>query len=347
MSRRVRIGFVGVGGMGQCAHLRNYGAITDCEVVAIAEPRRELAKQVSARYGVAHLYQDADAMVADQQLDALVAPQQFERHGSIVQPLYRFGLPILTEKPLASSVLVGEQMLASLKAGGSWHMVGYHKRSDPATEYAKAAIDSFKASAELGPLQYIRVSMPEGDWVAAGFTDLIRSDERPPDCPADPTAPDMDAETFRRYVAFVNYYIHQVNLLRFLLGEPYRVAFAEPAGRVLGIQSDSGVPGILEMSPYKTTLDWQESVLVAFEHGYVRLDLPAPVALNRPGRVEILRDPGGRPPETVVPQLPWVHAMRRQAENFVAAVRGERKPPCEAAEALADLMIARDYIRML
>jgi hypothetical protein len=41
-----------------------------------------------------------------------------------------------------------------------------------------------------------------------------------------------------------------------------------------------------------------------------------------------------------------VHAMRQQAANFVAAIRGERKPPCEAAEALEDLKIAREYIRL-
>jgi predicted dehydrogenase len=112
---------------------------------------------------------------------------------------------------------------------------------------------------------------------------------------------------------------------------------------VMAIESSSGVPGMLEMSPYKPTLDWQETVLVAFERGYVKIELPAPVALNRPGRVEILRDMPGGVPETVVPQMPWVHAMRRQAENFVAAVRGERKPPCEAAEALEDLRVALDY----
>jgi hypothetical protein len=33
--------------------------------------------------------------------------------------------------------------------------------------------------------------------------------------------------------------------------------------------------------------------------------------------------------------------------NFVAAVRGERQPMCEAAEALEDLRVARDYIRLL
>jgi len=286
-------------------------------------------------------------MVAAERLDALVAPQPFERHGSLVEPLYRFGLPILTEKPLASSVEVGERMLASLAAGGSWHMVGYHKRSDPATEVALAEIDRLKASGELGKLRYIRVTMPEGDWIAEGFVDLIRSAEPVPLVPADAASPDMDADTFRSYVTFVNYYIHQVNLLRHLLGEPYRVTFADPAGVIMAIESESGVPGVLEMSPYKTSIDWQESALIAFEHGYVKLELPAPLAASRPGRVEIFRDPSGGHPETVVPQLPWLHAMRRQAENFVAAVRGERRPPCEAAEALEDLRIARDYIRLL
>ena len=75
-------------------------------------------------------------MIANEKLDALVASQPFDRHGSIVLPLYRFGLPLFTEKPLASSIAVGEKMLAALKAGGSWHMVGYHKRCDPATEAA-------------------------------------------------------------------------------------------------------------------------------------------------------------------------------------------------------------------
>ena len=38
--------------------------------------------------------------------------------------------------------------------------------------------------------------------------------------------------------------------------------------------------------------------------------------------------------------------MRQQAINFVKVVQGEIKPPCEAAEAMEDLKMARDYIRM-
>ena len=343
----VRIGFVGVGTMGQCAHLRNYASLPECHVVALAEVRPELAKRVAERYGVLRVYSSADEMLAAERLDGIVAPQPFDRHGLLIEPLYRAGLPILTEKPLASSIEVGERMLAACRAAGSWHMVGYHKRSDPATEYARAEIDRLRKTGELGRLQFVRITMPAGDWIAGGFYDLVRSDEPMAPLERDPAAGDLDPENYRKYVSFVNYYIHQVNLLRHLLGEPYRVTFADRAGLALVAETESGRTGILEMSPYRTTVEWEERALIAFERGRIQLDLPAPVTLNRPGRVEVLADPGGgATPLVTSPQLPWVHAMRRQAENFVAAIRGQRPPPCEAEEALEDLKVARDYIRL-
>jgi len=158
----------------------------------------------------------------------------------------------------------------------------------------------------------------------------------------------MDAATYRDYETFVNYYIHQVNLLRHLLGEGYHVTHADPSGVLLVGRSEGGVPCAIEMAAYATSLDWQESALVAFEKGYVKLELPAPLALNRPGRVEILKDPGhGATPLITLPQLPWQHAMLNQAENFLRAVRGEMAAPCLAPEALEDLRVAREYIRLL
>ncbi|MCL4506294.1 MAG: Gfo/Idh/MocA family oxidoreductase [Chloroflexi bacterium] len=348
MDSKVRIGFVGVGSMGQCAHLKNYVTLADCEVAAIAELRPELAHRVAERYGIPRVYESAEDMLAHERLDGMVAAQQFSRHGQVIAPLYKAGIPILTEKPLASSVQAGELMLAALKAGGSWHMVGYHKRSDPASMVARNTIDELKQSGELGRMRYVRILMPAGDWVAGGFNDLIQTAEKVPATESDPPAHDMDSATYDAYIAFVNYYIHQVNLLRYLLGEPYRMTYAEPSQVVLAVQSQSGVAGIIEMSPYQTTLGWQESALIAFEHGYIKLELPAPLASNQPGRVEVYRDPGkGKPPSTTAPVLPPVHAMRQQAINYVRAIKGEIKPLCEAAEALEDLRVARDYFRLL
>lgn len=344
----VRVGFVGVGGMGQCAHLHSYAGVPDCQVVAIAELREDLGKRVAARYGVPRTYPSHRELLANEELDAIVASQPYTRHGVLLPDLFEAGIPVLTEKPLARSVEVGEAIVAALEACDATHFVGYHKRSDPATMYARAEIDRLASTGELGPLRYVRILMPAGDWIAGGFRDLLTSDEPMPDLGFDSPPADMDEDTAEAYDSFVNYYIHQVNLMRHLLGEDYTVSYADPAGLVMAVHSQSGIPGVIEMSPYRTTVDWQEEALIAFERGYIRLDLPAPLASNRPGRVTVLRDPGdGVTPETVTPQLPWIHAMGQQALNFVRAVRGQKTPLCQAAEALEDLRVARQYMTLL
>ena len=326
--------------MGQAAHLANYASPSlsaECEVVAIAELRPKLAREVAARYGIPRVYESADELLVKEKLDGIVAPQRFEYHGSIIPPLYKSRIPVLTEKPIASSVAAGEKMLTALQAAGGWHMVGYHKRSDPATMYAKAEIDRLKQSGELGKLRYIRITMPAGDWIAGGFNGLIRSEEKVPE-----TERDTQEDWGSPYFDFVNYYIHQVNLLRHLFGESYKVKFADKAGSLFVAESASGVTGTIELYPYKTELGWDEAALVGFDGGYVKIELPAPLVTNLPGRVEIRTAKG-----TFSPILPPVHAMRQQAINFLRAIKGEIKPLCDATEALQDLLIARDYIHLL
>ncbi len=193
--RKVRIGFVGVGGMGQCAHLKNYITLQNCEVVALAEIRENLGTKVAARYGIPHVYPSHKEMLASEELDGIVASQPFNRHGVIVKELLKAGIPVFTEKPLAASVQVGEEIVKAVQASGTWHMVGYHKRSDPATRAAKAEIERLKSTGELGRMTYVRILMPAGDWVAGGFNDLIKDDAPYPVLEWDPPAPDMDEET--------------------------------------------------------------------------------------------------------------------------------------------------------
>jgi len=347
MSDPVRIGFAGVGSMGQCAHLRNYATIEECEVVAISELRPKLRERVAAKYGVARTYESAAEMIEAESLEGIVASQPFNHHGRLLPPLYAAGIPLFTEKPLAASVEVGQQLIGELKKTDSWHMVGYHKRSDPATMLVIEEIRRAKESGDLGAMKYIRITMPAGDWIAGGFVGMVSTDEQVPPADADPPASDLDEASFGLYVNLVNFYVHQVNLMRYLLGEDYKVTHADSSGVLLVSESDSGIPGVLEMTPFSTSLDWQEVALVCFEKGWFKLTFPAPVAVGRHAELEIFREGGaGGRPETVIPQLPWVSAMRQQAVNFCAAIRGEIEPPCEAEDAMKDLHVLRDYIRL-
>jgi predicted dehydrogenase len=357
--KKVRIGFVGVGGMGQRAHLRNYLTVEDCEVVALAEVREQTGQLVGTRMGIPKVYRNHTEMLAAEQLDGIVASQPFDVHATLLPELYGKVKAIFTEKPISVSVMAGEQLAELAAKTRTVHMVGYHKRSDPATTYALDVISQWKKSGEMGALKYVRILMPAGDWTAGGLVGILNAGDTPTqpilrelaemiDFPGAKTgSPAWEWEGLARdYVGFVNYYIHQVNYMRLMLGEPYKVTFADKSGVLMAVESQSGVTGTIEMTPYRTTIDWEESILVAFEKGYVKIELPAPTTINRAGRVEVFTDPGNASPMRSTPSLPWVHAMRQQAINFVRVCRGEMAPPCTAAEAVEDLKIARDYIRM-
>ncbi|MFO7957744.1 MAG: Gfo/Idh/MocA family oxidoreductase [Candidatus Brocadiia bacterium] len=343
---KVRIGFVGVGTMGQMAHLRNYAVLEDCEVVALADPRAETVARVAERYGVPTTYSDHHALLDAEELDGVVAVLPFNRHAAVLPDLYGRVPCLFTEKPLAVGVEAGRRLARAAEEAGCVHMVGYHKRSDPATERAIEVLSRWRSTGEVGALRYVRITMPPGEWVQGGFTGLIDEGETKPSDATEPPPDDMPEEQAQDYVAFVNYYIHQVNLLRHLMGEPYRVTHADESGVLLVAEGESGTAGVIEMAPYRTSRTWEESALVAFERGYVHLELPAPMALNRAGSVEVYQDPEDEEPQRLRPVLPPVHAMRRQAENFVTVCRGDKDPPCAPEEAVEDLVVARDYIRM-
>jgi len=344
---KLKIGFVGVGFMGQVAHLRNYVSLEDCAVAAIAEIRHRLARMVGERYGVPKIYQDHREMLDKEKLDAVVASQPFTRHAVLLPDLYPRVKYLFTEKPLAVSVEAGEELAKAAKKAGCIHMVGYHKRSDPATMFVKAKIDQWMKSGEMGTLQYVRITMPPGDWIASGGIGFIDTDDPRPPLEQEPPIADMDKKTAEEYVGFVNYYIHQVNLMRHLLGENYKVKYADQRGRIMAVEGVSGATGIIEMSPYNTSLEWEESALIAFDKGYILLRLPPPLAHNRAGVVELYTDQGGGAvPMRQIPSLPSTDAMRQQAINFLKVARGEMAPPCDARESVEDLKIARDYIRL-
>jgi predicted dehydrogenase len=345
--KKVRIGFIGVGGMGQMAHLKNYINVEDCEVVALAELKETQGKLVAARYGIPNVYTDHREMIKKEGLDGVVASQPFYFHAVLLPEVYPYVKNVFTEKPLCISVAAGEGLVKKANEAGCTHMVGYHKRSDPAVMYAKKQIDEYKKSKKLGALKYVRIVMPSGDWIANGFSGLIKGNDKYPEIRGEEKEKGMDEKTYKAYVDFVNYYIHQVNLMRHLLGESYKVSFADKSGVLMAVESVSGIAGTIEMTPYRTTIEWEESALVAFEKGYLKIKLPAPLASNRPGSVEVYEDEGdGKTPIRMSPTLPWLHAMWQQAINFVKVCKGEMKPLCEASEAVEDLKVAREYIRM-
>jgi predicted dehydrogenase len=348
VAAKVRIGFVGAGFMGQLAHIRSYALLREeCELVALAEPRQRTAELVAARYGIGRVYRDHRELIESEQLDGIVAAQRYTYHAALLPELYPHVRHLFTEKPLALSAAAGDRLARLAGESGCVHMLGYQRRSDPATVEAKRTVDAWKASGELGGLRYLRICYTDGDWTGNAHG-LIDVGEQPPPFPAEGPPPEFaaDDEAIWALSTGVDELVHPLNLLRHFVGERYRLVFVHVSGRLCAFESESGVPMTIEVSPYRVSVGFDEELLVAFEHGYVRL-CPAPsLAVNRAGRVEIYSDAGSRAiPERVAPELPWIDPQQAQAANFLRVCRGEAPPPTDAAEAAEDLHLVADIVR--
>jgi predicted dehydrogenase len=342
---KTKIAFLGCGYMGQNAHIANYAELDSCEIAGVCDAKKKQAELVAARYGVPKVYDTETELLADPEIEGVVAAQSFEYHTDTVPRILEAGKHVLTEKPLCVYPQNGAKLADAAARAHRIHMVANHKRSDPASEYAAEQIRGWKESGEAGKFKYLRITMPPGDWIA-GADKVIKTDEQVKENIREARPAGVSDEFHKAMVSFVNYYIHQVNLMGYFFGEDFRLAYAEKSGVLLGVESVSGIPGILEMSPYSTNQEWHEAALACFEKGFVKVELPAPLAAQRAGRVTVYTNTQKGEYYTT-PVLPCVSAMRNQAANFIKAVKGEKRAPCTSADAVKDLQIAWDYIKAM
>lgn len=145
---------------------------------------------------------------------------------------------------------------------------------------------------------------------------------------------------------FINYYIHQVNLIRYLLNEDYSIEYVDSSGKVLVAKSNSGIAIVLEIGTYQIVNEWHEFYEAFFDRGIIKLSLPAPLARQRAGEVEIYENKGKNSlyQKPVIPQK-W--SMLEQARFFIDAVRNKKRPISPASDAVKDLAIGEDYVKKL
>jgi predicted dehydrogenase len=338
--RPLGIGFVGAGMVGQVAHLANYLDLGGCRVVALAELRSELGRAAASRFGVKKLYKSHRELLADDEVHAVVVVTRPQAHGPIVLDALEAGRHVLSEKPMAHTAAQAMRLVEAAERRNLRYSVGFMKRHDAGTQQAKATLDALRSSGELGRIVLIRVYCFGGEF-RCGTSDFVMTDEiRPDGLSVWPSAPDwIPPDSVPDYASFLNVYIHDLNMLRFLAGSEPRVRAADLTrrnGRLVMFDFEA-FPAILEMADIASA-DWQEGVEVLFERGRLTLRFPSPMLRNVPARVELTR--AGERQESILPGVPPSWAFRRQAEAFVADVAAQRESLASGRDSVADLRLA-------
>jgi predicted dehydrogenase len=348
----IRIAFAGVGYMGQVAHLRNYAQREDCQVVAIAEPRPELACKVAAAFDVPTIYADHRQLVDDPSIDAVVASQPHLRNGHIAIPLLHAGKYVFTEKPMAGSWQEAQAMQAAAEAGGVHLMVGVMKRYDPSVLAARELLQELYASGDLGRLQRVRAHCFGGDWIQNAIPPITTTEAVPDDPTFVPSfTPWMDAEQAKQFQNYTNIMAHTVNLVRYLYPQPLTVqtAVARQEQRLLHtVLMTSAQEVLVELAGGGTRSHrWEEETHFYFERGWVKLFTPSPLNRQARGRVEVYRSEDNKAGERreMIPPIGW--AFQRQAGHFVECVRERKEPASSGRDTIEDMRLMEEIFRKM
>ena len=135
----LRVGIVGLG-IGR-HHLRAYQQIPGIEIVAVADADPARLKEFGAANGVPNLYEDYKPLVARDDLDIVNVCTPNFLHAPVAIAAMESGKHVLCEKPIASTLVDAEAMVAAAERTGRALAVTFNHRQRADVQTLKAYID--------------------------------------------------------------------------------------------------------------------------------------------------------------------------------------------------------------
>ncbi|OPY06165.1 MAG: Inositol 2-dehydrogenase [Syntrophorhabdus sp. PtaB.Bin184] len=345
MDHPLKIGFVGAGFMGQLAHIANYAELNKCRTVALAELRPGLRELVARRYGIDKTYATHAELLADSNVDAVVAVTQRFLTGPIALDCLRAGKHVLTEKPMASTYEQATTLVETSREAGTVYAVGYMKRYDTGVRKAKGILESLLVSGELGPVRYVRSHCFGGNAYCNIGGHLTTGEAFEYELPRWPIAPAWVPEGLKKeYERFLNTYCHNINLLRFLVGSTLKVTSVSFNGQAEWvIILDAGDYNVLLETGNYAYHGWDEVTEIYFSNGRLRISTPPPLLRGVPAHIEIYQS--GQEHNLSSPYSAWSWSFRNQAEAFVDDICNGRGSISSGEDSLEDMRLVEDIWR--
>lgn len=190
----VTIGLLGAGRIG-LTHARALAGVPAARVAAIADPSDEAAQAVINLTGARR--SGIDEIMADPAIDAVIIATPTDLHAGQVEQAARAGKAIFCEKPIDLDVTRVRSCLTVVAETGARMQIGFNRRFDREFRALKAQIDS----GAVGDIETILI---------------VSRDHAPPPI----------AFVKRSGGLFRDMMIHDLDMVRFLMGEEFVEVFA-------------------------------------------------------------------------------------------------------------------------
>lgn len=145
----VRLGLIGIGNMGS-AHLSCIGGglVRGLRVDAVCDIDRGRLDAVRSKYPHLRAYDDPQALIADDRLDAVLIAVPHRAHAALGIRAFSRGLHVLCEKPLDVSTTQAQALIRAAEDSGRVFGIMLNQRTDPLFARARQLVQN----GELGAL---------------------------------------------------------------------------------------------------------------------------------------------------------------------------------------------------
>ena len=156
----IRLAIIGTG-YRAWAHLALLKLLPGFEVVALADPTPENLDRAATMVPSAKTYTDYRTLLAERKdVDAVVVITPSFLHAEVTIAAFAHGLPVLCEKPMATTVEDANRMIEASRKAGKLLYIGFQKRLVPVTQ----KMQELAAAGAIGKIEFVSGNLFRGDW---------------------------------------------------------------------------------------------------------------------------------------------------------------------------------------
>jgi predicted dehydrogenase len=333
-------------------HLHYLRELSDrYQISAVCDLSRTVVDRVGEMYGVDRRFTDWRALL-EEPLDAVLVLTTGS-HEPIAVAAARAGRHVFIEKPIALSEMEGQAVVAAGRKAGVRLMVGYMKRYDPAVERMTEELRGVRpmrfarsTTAEY-PLKWYVAHYPvvRGTDIDAKTAAALQADDE-----ARVTAAIHLRDPVLRYAyrhSLLDSMIHDINLMRGLLGEPKGLRFARVAQEEISVFAE--FPQTAAAMHWVNLTDgvarYQQEFSFFGPERRATLIFPSPFLRSAP--VELVLEGGNQESSRswrTVETVSFESAFKRELLEFYACVTEDREPRTTAEDGVRDLALCQAII---
>ncbi len=342
--KKLKLAFIGAGFNGQIGHLKPFSKIKNCEFTALAEDRDKLRTLIKKKYNFKRTYKTHyELLEKEKEIDGVIIVTKRNMTAPIAYDFLKNNFNVFTEKPMASTYAQAKKLVKVSKNKKVLYKVGYNKIFDPVVWKAKKLFDDKKITKDLGKIIMIKSHRLSGSGYPKKPNYIATNEKNIKSEPSWPFAPSwMKKKYFKDYEKYLNLYSHNINMIRFFLGDKLTVKSANLDDNYISsvlLNYKKSIP-VLLTTGFFTKDGWDDYLQIFYEKGYLKINFPPQHIAGKFTNFLFHRTNAGKKNIVYKSNKTWCFDL--QAKSFIKDLELNKITHNEGSDILKDMLLVEN-----